>query len=157
MWTAQQKQIHAALGGLAAACGFDGESGTEKLFAVLCDAIERVQENWHVVERSHRDGLCLDVNALLVGAIVAAMDTDKGEQTTTCTAEESEATDSDEDRIDALLDWIDDQHICPDCSARIVSKTLAILINTSHPPVPPRPHLRVVRKDVIGRNENGAA
>ena len=37
-----------------AACGFIGESGTEKLFVVLADAVEEVEDNWDEVEQAVR-------------------------------------------------------------------------------------------------------
>ena len=55
------------------ACGFVGESGSERLFWVLRDAVQMVADEWHIVEQSHKDGLCYNVNALLSDAIAEAL------------------------------------------------------------------------------------
>ena len=66
--------IHKALGELVSACGFSGESGTERLFPVLSQAVEAVDGKWDsVVGQSHRDGLCCDVNALLAEEIASIL------------------------------------------------------------------------------------
>jgi hypothetical protein len=44
--------------------------GTEALFIILETAVGNV--DWNIVERSHEDGLCYDVNALLTNAIIDA-------------------------------------------------------------------------------------
>ena len=67
--TDQEENIHAALNQLMAACGFIGKSGTEKLFIVLADAVEEVEDNWDEVEQGRKDGLCNDMNALLAQKI----------------------------------------------------------------------------------------
>ena len=69
-WTEQQTKIHAALNQLMKACDLSGESGTERMFGILSDAIDNV--DWSIVEQSHRDGLCYDVNCLLTDAIIDA-------------------------------------------------------------------------------------
>jgi hypothetical protein len=70
-WTDKHEAIHAALNSLMKACGLDNsESATEVLFGILEDAVLNVADQWdEVVEQSHRDGLCYDVNALLAQAI----------------------------------------------------------------------------------------
>lgn len=66
----QTEVINNALDTLMKACGFQGESGTEELFDALSVAMENVQNEWHVVEQSHKDGLCYDVNHMLARALV---------------------------------------------------------------------------------------
>jgi hypothetical protein len=66
--TKRQEAIRAALCNLQGACGLDNsESSTEALFGILTQAIEQV--DWDIVEESHAEGLCYDVNALLAEAI----------------------------------------------------------------------------------------
>ena len=67
------RKIDNALDALMGACGFVGESGSERLFWVLRDAVQMVADEWHVVEQSHKDGLCYNVNALLSDAIAEAL------------------------------------------------------------------------------------
>jgi hypothetical protein len=68
--TPTNRAIHAALNQLMAACGLTGESGTERLFMnVLCPAIGQVEADWDIVDDSHAQGLCFDVNAMLADAI----------------------------------------------------------------------------------------
>ena len=55
------------------ACGFVGESGSERLFWVLRDAVQMVADEWHIVEQNHKDGLSYNVNALLSDAIAEAL------------------------------------------------------------------------------------
>ena len=65
-------QIHKALGDLMVACGLGrSESGTEIFVGVLADAVGGV--DWSVVEQSHKDGLCFDVNCLLAEEIEVAL------------------------------------------------------------------------------------
>ena len=77
----EEEQIYKGLNLIMKACGFQGESGTEALFAVLWNATDAVSENWdEVVGQSHRDGLCYDVNAWLahmIASAVARLDTDE--------------------------------------------------------------------------------
>jgi hypothetical protein len=74
MVTETERKIDAALDALMKACGFTGESGTEAMFWVLHKAVQDVASNWNIVEESHEDGLCYDVNALLSGAIAKALE-----------------------------------------------------------------------------------
>ena len=67
------RKIDIALDALMGACGFVGESGSEGMFWVLRDAVQMVADEWHVVEQSHKDGLCYNVNALLSDAIAEAL------------------------------------------------------------------------------------
>jgi hypothetical protein len=67
------EEIHKALNQLMTACGLSGESGTEKLFMVLSDAVKAAEVKWGVVEQSHEEGLCYDVNALLADEMVKAL------------------------------------------------------------------------------------
>jgi len=67
--TDREEAAHAALNQLMTAIGLSGESGTEALFDVLQNAVDDVAGEWHVVEQSHKDGLCYDVNAMLAQAI----------------------------------------------------------------------------------------
>ena len=70
----ETESIHKALGELVSACGFSGESGTERLFPFLLEAVEAVDGKWDsVVGQSHRDGLCCDVNALLAEEIASIL------------------------------------------------------------------------------------
>ena len=69
MVTEKNKRIHKALNVLMEACGFQGESGTEELFDTLLTATANVHEEWNIVNKSHEDGLCYDVNGLLADAI----------------------------------------------------------------------------------------
>ena len=72
--TETEESIHKALGELVSACGFSGESGTERLFPFLLEAVEAVDGKWDsVVGQSHRDGLCCDVNALLAEEIASIL------------------------------------------------------------------------------------
>lgn len=71
--TKQNEEIHKALGILMEACGYKGESGTEWFHDALCEAIAEVERNWHVVERSHKDGLCYDVTFLWADALEKAV------------------------------------------------------------------------------------
>jgi hypothetical protein len=66
-------KIEIALDALMGACGFVGESGTERMFGVLFEAVQRVADEWDVVRDSHEDGLCYNVNALLSDAIAEAL------------------------------------------------------------------------------------
>jgi hypothetical protein len=70
-WTAEQEEIHAALNKVMKACGLDtSESSTERLFAILDHAVTAVAEQYDdVVEQSHGEGLCYDVNAWLASEI----------------------------------------------------------------------------------------
>jgi hypothetical protein len=68
-----EREINAALNALMAACGIAGESGMERMFWVLQEAVQTVADNWDIVERSHEDGLCYDVNALLSDAIAVIL------------------------------------------------------------------------------------
>jgi hypothetical protein len=73
MVTETNRKIHAALNGLMAACELQGESGTETLFGLLYDAVGNVSDEWHIVDESHDEGLCYDVNCLLADAIEEAL------------------------------------------------------------------------------------
>jgi hypothetical protein len=55
------------------ACGFVGESGSEGMFWVLLEAVQKVADNWQIVRESHQDGLSYNVNALLSDAIAEAL------------------------------------------------------------------------------------
>jgi hypothetical protein len=63
------QRIYDALDDLMQACGLSGESGSETLFHALSDATKEL--DFSIVEQSHRDGLCYDVNALLADGICA--------------------------------------------------------------------------------------
>jgi hypothetical protein len=67
------RKIDVALDALLGACGFVGESGSERMFWVLFDAVHNVANNWGIVEKSHDDGLCYNVNALLSDAIAEVL------------------------------------------------------------------------------------
>ena len=68
------ENIHKALNQLMSACGLCGESGTERLFPVLSQAVEAVDVKWDsVVGQSHRNGLCYDVNGLLADEIASIL------------------------------------------------------------------------------------
>lgn len=67
----RSERIHTALNSLMKACNLQGESGTEKLFFILNEAIDDV--DWNIVEQRHKDGLCYDVNCLLAEAIDNAL------------------------------------------------------------------------------------
>jgi hypothetical protein len=71
--TEVNRKIYAALNSLMAACGLVGENGTEILFYVLRDAVVSVQNEWSIVEGSHDEGLCFNVNALLAQQIEEAL------------------------------------------------------------------------------------
>jgi len=79
--TPRQKKIEDAISQLAIACGYvndDGihvsESKTEAFFKVLDDAMIKVCNNWDAtVERSHKQGLCYNVFALLGDALMEAI------------------------------------------------------------------------------------
>ncbi len=73
MITETNRKIHAALNTLMEACGFQGESGTEALFDALAMAVGSVENDWHIVDQSHADGLCYDVNSMLANALVKAL------------------------------------------------------------------------------------
>ena len=76
MATETERKIDTALGALMGACGFMGESGTERMFWVLFEAVHTVAEKWEeVVEQSHKDGLFYNVNALLSDAIAESLKT----------------------------------------------------------------------------------
>jgi hypothetical protein len=67
-------EIYHALGDLMSACGFSGESGTERLFPVLLEATEAVDVKWDsVVGQSHRQGMSIDVNGLLADEIASIL------------------------------------------------------------------------------------
>jgi hypothetical protein len=69
----RNRKIDVILDALMSACGFVGESGSERFFWVLFDAVQKVGDEWHVVKQSHKDGLCYNVNALLSDAISEVM------------------------------------------------------------------------------------
>jgi len=71
--TPLERKIDVALDALMGACGFVGESGTERLFCVLYEAVEHVADNWDIVDQSHKDGLCYNVNAMLSSAIAEVL------------------------------------------------------------------------------------
>lgn len=64
MWTPLTQDIFDALNGLMAACGLQGESGTEELYSMLGSACEELDAEG-VLEESHQQGLCYDMNAAL--------------------------------------------------------------------------------------------
>lgn len=70
----RNQKIHTALNNLMAACGLNGESGTEILFDALSQAIFGVHEDWWIVEESHKNGLGCDVNSLLADQIKAVLE-----------------------------------------------------------------------------------
>jgi HNH endonuclease len=65
------KAIRAALDQLMKACGEAGESGTEWLYQTLSEITQNI--NWIRIaldiEKSHRDGLCLDVSLDMAGML----------------------------------------------------------------------------------------
>ena len=67
------RKIDIALDALMGACGFVGESGSEGMFWVLLEAVQKVADNWQIVRESHQDGLSYNVNALLSDAIAEAL------------------------------------------------------------------------------------
>jgi hypothetical protein len=67
---ARERKVREALTQLQAALKLEGESGSEALYLILEDAIERV--DWSIVERSHEEGLSFDVSWLLTEAIIQA-------------------------------------------------------------------------------------
>jgi hypothetical protein len=73
-WTQEQTEIKRGLNTIMKACGFDqSESSTEAFFEILDSAVGSVAEQREaVVEESHRDGLCFDVNAMLAREIAKA-------------------------------------------------------------------------------------
>ncbi len=71
----QKGKIETALQGLQQACGFDtSESATASLFEVLALAVERVEQDWDVVEQSYADGLAFNVSALLSSKMEEILD-----------------------------------------------------------------------------------
>lgn len=64
MWTTLAKSLHYSLNELMAACGLSGESGTEELYDMLGRAVEELEIEG-VLEDSHEQGLCYDMNAAL--------------------------------------------------------------------------------------------
>ena len=62
-------KIYEALNHLLKACDLTGESGTEVLFDLLSEAVDELDQS--IITRSHEDGLCYDVNALLADGIAA--------------------------------------------------------------------------------------
>jgi len=68
MTSNRKSEIYRALNELMAACGLNGESGTEKLAVVLRDIL--LDKNmWRTIKASHAEGLFYDVNALLAEAL----------------------------------------------------------------------------------------
>jgi hypothetical protein len=64
----RKAEIYNALNNLMAACGLNGESGTEILASALRDSLDDM-ELWAIVKDSHREGLFYDVNHLLAEAL----------------------------------------------------------------------------------------
>ena len=64
------EKVYSALNQLMAACGLQGESGSEALLDLLEEAVGNVDRD--IIEQSHADGLCYDVNWLLVEALTEA-------------------------------------------------------------------------------------
>ena len=68
------ERIYKALNEIMSACGLSGESGMEKLFHILSKAIQDIEDEWDdVVEESHKEGLCYNVNAWLANEIAKAI------------------------------------------------------------------------------------
>jgi hypothetical protein len=65
-----EEKVYRSLDLLMEACNLEGESGTEVLFDILYQAVQSVDRQWHVIERSHKDGLCYDVNTMLTEEIL---------------------------------------------------------------------------------------
>jgi hypothetical protein len=68
MWTPLTKSIYNSLNDLASTCGLQGESGSEELFDMLGAAYLELDAEC-VLEESHEEGLCLDMNAELAHKI----------------------------------------------------------------------------------------
>ena len=58
------QNLNKALNDLMAACGLSGESGTEELFDMLNSATAELEAE-EILEMSHEEGLCYDMNAAL--------------------------------------------------------------------------------------------
>jgi hypothetical protein len=79
MVTETERKIDAALSALMHACGFKSESDTERLFWILFEAVMNVADQWDdTVERSHKEGLSYNVNALLSNEIAARLAAHRG-------------------------------------------------------------------------------